>query len=74
MNRTPDEIMEDLMAFEPTTEDPWTWRDRLRFWLTGRVSPRIYEQRMTGMHLDELRMKKLRAELDLAHGTVPKEG
>lgn len=63
MSRTREQVMRDIMESHPTVEHPWSLWEKLTHALTGRVSPRIYMERMVGMERDRLRFEQLVAEL-----------
>jgi hypothetical protein len=51
--------MDELLALEPTPCREWTWWDHLVFRLAGRVSRRVFVDRMTKAAIDERRVRTL---------------
>jgi hypothetical protein len=43
----------------------WTWWDRLVHRVTGRVSSRVYERRMTQLWLDDMERRRREFEADV---------
>lgn len=64
--RTTDEILDEMRDSKVTVERPWTRWDRFVYWLTGRVSERVFAERMAGIAIDEKRSARLAAELQMA--------
>ena len=56
--------------FEPTPCREWTWWDHLVYRVTGRVSRRVYEDRLVCMWADDakIRLEALNRELDRLGG------